>query len=235
MLVTQLYNRKMFLEKNIKGLCDKFGLDFEEFLTDLDVESVHDLAISDLEVICDEYDTDLNSLLFNYPFKSNHFKSKLENIKLLVIDVDGVLTDGGMYVSESGDEMKKFNTKDGMAIIHLTKNDFQVAIISSGFKGEAVHQRAERLGIQHCSVSRNPKIDTLKSICKDLNIELSNVAIIGDDINDLEIMKVVGFSACPADAVNVVKSNVDVILNKKGGEGCVREFIDFYILSSPLN
>ncbi|MEJ6582639.1 MAG: HAD-IIIA family hydrolase [Crocinitomicaceae bacterium] len=225
----------MFLEKNIKGLCDKFGLDFEEFLADLDVESVEDLAVSDLEVICEEYDTDLNSLLFNYPFKSNHFKAKLEQIKLLVIDVDGVMTDGGMYVSETGDEFKKFNTKDGMGIIHLTKTNFQVAIISSGFKGEAVQQRANRLGIQHCSVSRNPKMETLKSICTELKIELSNVAIIGDDINDLEVIKIVGFSACPADAVNVVKSNVDVILNKKGGEGCVRELIDFYILTSPLN
>ena len=122
-----------------------------------------------------------------------------------------------------------------MGIIHLTKNNFQVAIISSGFKGEAIQQRADRLGIQHCSVSRNPKMETLKSICKELKIELSNVAIIGDDINDLEVIKNVGFSACPADAVNVVKSNVDVILNKKGGEGCVRELIDFYILTSPLN
>jgi len=225
----------MFLEKNIRGLCDKFGLDFEDFLADLDVETISDLAISDLEVICEEYDIDLHSLLFNYPFKSNHFKSKLEQIKLLVIDVDGVMTDGGMYVSESGDEMKKFNTKDGMGIIHLTKSNFQVAIISSGFKGEAVKRRAEILGIQHCSVSRNPKMETLKSICKDLNIELNNVAIIGDDVNDLEIIKNVGFSACPADAVNAVKSNVDVILNKKGGEGCVRELIDFYILTSPLN
>jgi len=225
----------MFLEKNIKGLCDKFGLDFEEFLADLDVDSVEDLAVSDLEVICEEYDTDLNALLFNYPFKSNHFKSKLEKIKLLVIDVDGVMTDGGMYVSEAGDEFKKFNTKDGMGIIHLTKNDFQVAIISSGFKGEAVQQRADRLGIQHCSVSRIPKMETLKSICQNLKIELSNVAIIGDDINDLEVIKAVGFSACPADAVNVVKSNVDVILNKKGGEGCVRELIDNYILTLPLN
>lgn len=225
----------MFLDKNIRGLCDKFGLDFEEFLADLDVDSVEDLSVSDLEVICEEYNTDLNALLFNYPFKSNHFKSKLEHIKLLVIDVDGVMTDGGMYFSESGDEFKKFNAKDGMAIIHLTKNNFQVAIISSGFKGEAVQQRAERLGIQHCSVSRTPKMETLKTICQELKIELSNVAIIGDDINDLELIKNVGFSACPADAVNVVKSNVDVILNKKGGEGCVRELIDFYILTSPLN
>ncbi len=225
----------MFLEKNIRGLCDKFGLDFEEFLADLEVESVDELSVSDLEVICDEYEVDLHALLFNHPFKSNHFKDKLAKIKLLVVDVDGVMTDGGMYFTENGDQMKKFNAKDGMAIMHLTKNDFQVAIISSGFKAEAVQKRAEMLGIQHCSVSRDPKMETLKAICSDLKIGLENVAIIGDDINDLEVMKNVGFSVCPADAVHVVKSNVDIILNKKGGEGCVREFIDHYVLSSPLN
>lgn len=90
------------------------------------------------------------------------------------------------------------------------------------------------LGIQHCTVSRNPKMETLTEICANLKIETENVAIIGDDINDLEVMRNVGFSACPADAVNSVKSTVDVILTNKGGEGCVREFIDLYLLKEPL-
>lgn len=224
----------MNLEENIRGLCDKNGIDFIDFLADMDVETVFELSISDLEVICEEYDVDLNALLFKFPFKSNHLRSKLDKIKLLVIDVDGVMTDGGMYFTESGDQFKKFNTKDGMAIIHLTKSDFQVAIISSGFKGEAVTKRAEMLGIQHCSVSRAPKMETLGVICKELNIELENVAMIGDDINDLEVMRNIGFSACPKDAVNAIKSQVDVILENKGGQGCVRELIDMYILKEPL-
>jgi YrbI family 3-deoxy-D-manno-octulosonate 8-phosphate phosphatase len=223
------------LEQNIKGLCDKNGIDYVEFLSDMDVETVYELSVSDLEVICEEYELDLNALLFKFPFKSNHLKTKLDKIKLLVIDVDGVMTDGGMYFTESGDQFKKFNTKDGMAIIHLTKSDFQVAIISSGFKGEAVTKRAEMLGIQHCSVSRKPKMETLMSICDELKIELENVAMIGDDINDLEVMRNIGFSACPKDAVNVIKSQVDVILENKGGEGCVRELIDMYILKEPLS
>ncbi|MDX2362664.1 MAG: HAD-IIIA family hydrolase [Crocinitomicaceae bacterium] len=225
----------MYLDQNIRGLCDKFGLDFVGFLADIGVESTFELSISDLEIICEEYDIDLNSLLFKRPFKTNHLKDKLQDIKLLVIDVDGVMTDGGMYFTESGDQFKKFNAKDGMAIIHLTKINFQVAIISSGFKGEAVQKRAAMLGIQHCSVSREPKMDTLNGICKELNIELNNVAIIGDDINDLEVMRNVGFSACPKDAVEVVKSQVDVVLKGNGGEGCVRELIDLYILKEPLN
>ena len=225
----------MYLEENIKGICDKFGLDYIGFLADLGVETVHELTISDLEIICEEYETDLNALLFKHLFKSNHLKSKLSQIKLLVIDVDGVMTDGGMYFAESGDQFKKFNTKDGMAILHLTERNFQVAIISSGFKCEAVQTRAKMLGIQNCVVNREPKLGTLKSICDKLKIELKNVAIIGDDINDLEIMKNVGFSACPKDAVNAVKSQVDVILNGKGGEGCVRELIDLYILDAPMD
>lgn len=215
-------------------MCDKFGLDLVEFLSDLGVDSVYELSVSDLEIICDEYETDLQSMLFNYPFKSSRLDNKLSQIKLLVLDVDGVMTDGGMYFSEEGDQLKKFNTKDGMAIIHLTKKDFQVAIISSGFKGEAIKRRSEMLGIQHCSVSRDPKIDTLMDICAKLNIGLENVAIIGDDINDMEIMLKAGLSACPKDAVRSVKSVVDVILNSEGGRGCVREFIDLYLLKEPL-
>lgn len=224
----------MYLEQNIKGLCDKFGLNFNDFLSELDIDNVHELSVYDLQAICEEYQVDMSSLLFKYTFKTNDVKQKLAKIKLLVLDVDGVMTDGGMYFSEGGDQFKKFNTKDGMAIIHLTKNEFEVAIISSGFKGDAVTKRAEMLGIQNCSVNREPKIERLQAICDQLNISYENVAIIGDDINDLEVMKAVGISVCPMDAVPVVKSQVDIILCKDGGTGCVREFIDQYLLKEPL-
>jgi 3-deoxy-D-manno-octulosonate 8-phosphate phosphatase (KDO 8-P phosphatase) len=222
------------LEANIKGLCEKFGLSFHDFLNDMDAEHVNELTLFDLEAIADEYEVDLEALLFKPTFISEKLSNKLKEIKLLILDVDGVMTDGGMYFAESGEQMKKFNTKDGMAIIHLTKNDFQVAIISSGFKGEAVKSRAQMLGIQHCHVTREPKMDVLKGICKELNIELNQVAIVGDDINDLEVMRNVGVSFAPRDAVSVVKKQVDIILEKRGGEGCVRELIDQYLLKHPL-
>ena len=225
----------MYLEQNIRGLCDKFGLNFDSFLEELDVDHVNELSIYDLEAIAEEYVIDLNALLFKNSFKSNHLKSRLENIKLLVLDVDGVMTDGGMYFTESGDQFKKFNTKDGMAILHLTKSDFQVAIISSGFSGESVHRRAEMLGIQHCTVSRDSKMDTLNKLCSTLGIGLENVAMIGDDVNDLAVMEKIGLAACPRDAVNSVKQVCDIILTLKGGQGCVREFIDQYIFDEPLN
>lgn len=222
------------LESNIKGLCEKFGLSYLDFLSDMDAEHVNELTMFDLEAIADEYELDLEALLFKPTFISEKLSKKLEKIKLLILDVDGVMTDGGMYFAESGEQMKRFNTKDGMAIIHLTKNNFQVAILSSGFKGEAVTSRAAMLGIQNCHVTREPKLDVLKRICTELNIELDQVAIVGDDINDLEVMRNVGVSFAPRDAVSVVKKQVDIILEKRGGEGCVRELIDHYLLKHPL-
>ena len=225
----------MFLEQNIKGICDKFGVNFSDFLGDLGVENTLELSIFDLEAICDENKIDLHSLLFKPMFKTNSIKNKISKIKLLILDVDGVMTDGGMYFTENGDQIKKYNTKDGRGIIHLTKKDFQVAIISSGFSDNMVTKRAEMLGIQNCYVGRDKKIDVLNKYCQELNIHLENVAIIGDDVNDLDIIRSVGFSACPSDAMDIVKTNVDVILTKKGGEGCVREYIDSYLLNEPLN
>ena len=224
----------MYLEQNIKGLCAKHGMHYNDFLADLEVDEVKELTLYDLEAIADEYTLDLMSLLFKPLFHADHIAKKLKDIKLLILDVDGVMTDGGMYWTESGDQIKKFNTKDGMAIIHLTKSNFPVAIISSGFKGEAVTSRANTLGIQYCSVNREPKLDRLNKICSELSIDLSNVAMIGDDINDLEVLKLIGLSVCPMDAVPVIKKNVDIVLNLNGGKGCVREFIDNYMLSEPL-
>lgn len=168
-------------------------------------------------------------LLFKPLFHEENLAKKLKGIKLLMLDVDGVMTDGGMYWTESGDQMKKFNTKDGLGIMDLTKKGFSVGIISSGFTHTMVQKRAELLGITRCYVGQEPKIDVLKSWCVELGITLQNVAIIGDDLNDLETMRNVGLAVCPADAVNEVKSICSLILSKRGGEGCVREFIDAYL------
>ena len=143
-------------------------------------------------------------------------------------------SDGGMYFDAEGNQSKRFYARDGHAIIHLTKNNFPVAIISSGFEGGAVMARAKLLGIQYASVDRTPKIERLNAIIKELNIKPDEVAMIGDDVNDLEVMKIIGFSAAPADAVEGVKEVADLILSKNGGEGCVREFIDHYLLNKTI-
>ena len=154
-----------------------------------------------------------------------------QKIQMLVLDVDGVLTDGGMFYTESGDEFKKFNAKDGLAIRKLTKSGFPVGIISSGFNKTIIQRRAELLGISHVYLGLEEKLDILKSWCEKLSISLENVAYIGDDLNDEKLIQAVGFSACPADAVNEIKLIADVVLGKKGGKSCVREFIDNFLSS----
>lgn len=158
-------------------------------------------------------------------------KEKLENIKLLILDVDGTLTDGGIYITDQGQQFKKYNAKDGLGIMIAQKEGIEVGIISHSRSVEMVEKRAEMVGIKYCYVGREPKAEILAQWCKENNWKQEEVAFIGDDLNDLDIMEQVGVTACPSDAVDKVKELVDVVLAKKGGEGCVREFIDLYLLS----
>jgi YrbI family 3-deoxy-D-manno-octulosonate 8-phosphate phosphatase len=224
----------MHLEQNIKGLCARHGIEFDAFMDDLEVDHVNELTLFDLQAVCEEYNLDLQSMLFKPMFRKDLWSKKADKIKLLVLDVDGVMTDGGMYVTEKGDHIKKYNTKDGMAIQHLRKFGIEPAIISSGLLPEMVKERARMLKIEKCYIGRDPKMTILEQFCNEMGISLENVALVGDDVNDLEMIRKVGFSACPIDAVNQVKTNVDIILSNKGGEGCVREFIDSYLLKEPV-
>ncbi|MCA6362108.1 MAG: HAD hydrolase family protein [Bacteroidetes bacterium] len=159
-------------------------------------------------------------------------KENLRNrdIKLLVMDIDGVMTDGGMYYTESGDEFKKFNAKDGFAVRALGKRGVKTGIISHGFNTKLIESRAMRLHISLIEVSQVPKLDTLSRWCSELGITPAQVCFIGDDLNDEDIIRAVGFSACPADATAAVKEMVHVVLSRKGGDACVRELIDTYLL-----
>ncbi|MNJ92018.1 3-deoxy-D-manno-octulosonate 8-phosphate phosphatase KdsC [compost metagenome] len=224
----------MFLDQNIKGLCAKFGVDFYQMLKDFDVDGVTELSILDLEAIAEEYEVDFYSLLFKPLFIFDHLKPKIQKIKLLILDVDGVMTDGGMYYTESGDQVKKYNSKDGMAIIKAQEQGLICGIISSAFTDKMVRNRAETLKIKHVYVGRDQKISILKQWCEELSISLDEVAMIGDDVNDLSIMRVAGLSACPKDAVQEIKKEVDIVLTKNGGTGVVREFIDNFLLSEPI-
>lgn len=220
----------MILELNIKGLCKTHGIKFDDFLADLDVDNVHELSIYDLEAICEEYELDLQALLFKPLFSQANIDKKIQKLKMLILDVDGVLTDGGMYVSEKGDQMKRYHTHDGLALLELGKTKkLELGIISSGFTEHMVQDRAALLGIEHVYVGREPKLDILNTWCTELGYSLDEVAIIGDDLNDLPLMQAVGLAVCPASAVSKVKSVADIILSRKGGDACVREFIDNYL------
>ncbi len=150
-------------------------------------------------------------------------------IKFLVLDVDGTLTDGGMYISESGDEFKRFDTKDGMAIKRLCKSGFPVAFLSHGLGKHMVQRRAEMLGVTRCYVGEAPKLPMLDAWRQELGLEWEQIAFIGDDINDAECLGRVGLSACPCDAHPSIRALVTTVLERPGGHSCVREFIDRYL------
>ena len=219
------------LEKNLNALLQSNGMEKMEILNRYQVSDYYQLTLAQLNQLCTELSCSLENLLLFPQFVE---RERLRKIKLLILDVDGVMTDAGMFFTESGDQIKKYNAKDGMAIMALTKSDFQVGIISSGYKLEMVKARADLLRIQHVYVGRDPKITILMDWCSTMGISLDEVAIIGDDINDLDVMQNVGFSACPSDAVPKIKRQVDLVLQAKGGKGCVREFIDQYLLDQPV-
>ena len=147
-------------------------------------------------------------------------------IKVLVMDVDGTLTDGKIHISDEGEVFKSFNVKDGYGIANLYKIDI-LPVIITGRKSKIVEYRAKELNIKEIYQGVHNKVDKLKYICEKYKISLKEVAYIGDDINDLECMKICGISACPNDAAEEVLDSVDYICEKKGGEGAVREFINF--------
>lgn len=151
-------------------------------------------------------------------------------VKMLVLDVDGVLSDGGMYVMEDGNEMKKFHTRDGRGIIELQKAGTEVAILSGSLNPQAIYKRAERLGVKRVFSGRRAKTEILEGWMSEMGIGYGDIAYVGDDLNDLEVIGRAGFSACPSNAVDLLKTKVDVILRKPGGGGCVREFIDDYLM-----
>ena len=154
---------------------------------------------------------------------------KIPKIKMLILDVDGTMTDNGIYIDENGVESKRYNAKDGVGIYELIKNNIKIGIISHSEKGDGIKSRASYLGIKYCYVGNEPKDKILLEWMNQENITKDNIAFIGDDINDLSIINIVGFSACPSDASIKVKDKVSLILKSKGGYGCVREFSDLYL------
>lgn len=152
----------------------------------------------------------------------------LSHIRLIVLDVDGTLTDGGIYISESGEESKKYNTKDGMAIKRLIKKGMNIAFLSASSSQRTVTKRAEMLGVKYRYVGNDPKPGVLEKWMEELDLSYEQVLFMGDDINDLEIMRKVGMSACPADAVPVIREEAKIVLSRKGGDACFRELADLY-------
>ncbi|MGD7049701.1 HAD-IIIA family hydrolase [Rossellomorea marisflavi] len=146
-------------------------------------------------------------------------------IKLIVLDVDGVLTDGKLYIGSDRVEYKPFHTQDGMGISLAHYTGIKTAIIT-GRKSEAVSKRAEELKVGYVYQGIHDKFPVLEGIMKDMDITLQEVCYMGDDINDLPIMQRVGLAVAPDNAVSIVKEYAHQITKLRGGEGAVREMID---------
>lgn len=154
----------------------------------------------------------------------------LQQIRLFATDVDGVLTDAGMYYSESGDEWKKFNTRDGMGIKLLQKAGLITAIVTQE-RTRLVARRAEKLAIPELHQGVMDKLSVIRDMATRHGLSLQQVAYIGDDVNDIEALKAVGLSAAPADGLPQVLEVVDYVCGKKGGEGAVRELAELILQS----
>ena len=151
------------------------------------------------------------------------------SIKIFLSDVDGVLTDGGMYYTESGDEFKKFNCYDGMGMKLLQEKGYKVGIITSEDK-KINRNRARKLKLDFDFHGIKDKLNFMKEFCVKENFKLSEIAYIGDDINCFDLLSNVGVCACPKNAVSKIKNIPNIkLLNSSGGNGAFREFAEIFI------
>lgn len=146
-------------------------------------------------------------------------------IKLVITDIDGVWTDGGMYYTAEGDVMKRFSVKDGWGVSFLHKAGIPVVILT-GENTSIVQRRAEKLKIDYCFLGVKDKVAQAEALCAELGIGLGEVAFIGDDLNDLPLLRRVGFSASPVNTPDYVKREVDYVTTAHGGYGAFREFVE---------
>lgn len=154
--------------------------------------------------------------------------------KLILTDIDGVWTDGGMYYDQTGNEWKKFNTSDSAGVLFAHRLNIPVGIIT-GEETHIVARRSNKLRVDYLFQNTKDKLAVAQSLCEELHISLKDVAFIGDDLGDINLLKQVGFAGVPASAPDYVKVLGNVPLSKKGGEGVFREFVEKIIGSEKLN
>ena len=152
----------------------------------------------------------------------------IKKLKILLTDVDCVLTDGGMYYTSDGDVMKKFHTRDGMGVNLLRRSGIPTIIVTKE-KTKIVRRWAKKMNIEHVYDGIQDKESIAPIIMKKYNVKISEIGYIGDDVNDIGLLKKVGFSACPNDGIEQVRSIVNYVCEKKGGEGVFREVADIFL------
>lgn len=219
----------MYLTENLQYLADTF--------TEVDwVSEIHgwnqlmeahtELSAATLHTISTLVPFSMERLLSENLRQTEEAK-KAKKPGLILLDADGTLTDGGMYYTENGDQIKRFNVKDGMIIHRLSRRQgVKFGLISSGFAGNILRQRAETIGIQKLYFGTRRKVEVIEEWLAELELSWEDVAYAGDDLNDLEVIKRAGFTACPRDAVRRIREASQTVLTKEGGQGCIREFLE---------
>ena len=154
-----------------------------------------------------------------------NYKELLININTFIFDVDGVLTDGSLTITNDGDMLRSMNVKDGYALKSALDAGYNIAIISGG-TNEGVRTRLKTLGVEFIYLGAHNKLEQLNSFVNSCNVDLNNTLYMGDDIPDIPVLKIAGLSCCPKDAVNEVKSVCNYVSNKNGGKGAVRDVIE---------
>lgn len=148
--------------------------------------------------------------------------------KLILTDIDGVWTDGGMYYDGTDVELKKFNTYDSAGVLFAHHLNIPVGILT-GENTEIVHRRANKLKVDYLFLGAKDKVAIAKLLCEELNVALSDIAFIGDDLNDIRLLKLVGWAGVPASAPEYIKKFANIELKRNGGEGVFREFVEAII------
>ncbi|MHA1598086.1 MAG: KdsC family phosphatase [Alphaproteobacteria bacterium] len=159
-----------------------------------------------------------------------HLTERLKDIRLLSLDVDGVMTDGGLYYTDDGQQMRKFNVKDGVGIKAVMAAGVKLCIITASAT-DVISKRAADLGVKHVFPAVEDKLTTLQGLCDELGIDLGEVAHMGDDSNDLVVLDAVGLALTVSDAVDEVLDIADYVTDKPGGRGAVREIADLVVAS----
>ena len=155
--------------------------------------------------------------------------SNLRLPKLVMTDIDGVWTDGGMFYDQTGNELKKFNTSDSAGVLFLRALDIPLAILT-GEDTAMVGNRAKKLRIEHLYQGVSDKVAVASELCGKLSVSMEQAAYIGDDLNDIALLRSVGISACPCQSPRYVQTEVDFVTTKAGGEGAFREFVETILI-----
>lgn len=161
----------------------------------------------------------------DHPINEHHYLAQFKTATAIIMDVDGVLTDGSLVITEDGNQLRTMNIRDGYAMRLAVDHGLTLAVISGG-RSQGVLQRLSALGIVNVKISVEEKVEVLKKLAVELNLDLATTIYIGDDIPDFEVMKLCGIPCCPADACPEVISISKYISPHKGGKGCVRDIIE---------